>query len=404
MKLPKHFHKLTYITKWLFISALIAVSVGSASAFFLASLDAITTFRRSHTITIAFLPIAGFLMVLMYKKLGAAASGGTDLLIDTISEPKERVPFRMAPFILLSTLATHLCGGSAGREGTGLQMAGAIVDQFARPLKLTANERKTLMIAGIAAGFGSVFGTPVAGAVFALEFSRAGRISHEAIYPAFASAILADVVTRMWGIEHASLSVPALPPFEPIYIAYAIACGIACGACAILFILAIRATQRASSALVPYAPLRAAIGGVLIAGLFILLGSARYAGLGTDVILECFSGLVLPQDFALKLAFTALTLGTGFKGGEVTPLFFVGATLGNALSRVVPLDPALLSACGLVAVFAGASNTPLACTVLAFELFGPAPARYCAIACIVSYIVTGRRSLYGAQNLEQKSV
>jgi len=386
-----------WLAKWLVICGLVGLAVGAASAGFLASLAFTSRFREAHPWLILALPVVGFLVALGYEKFGKGAERGNNLLIATLHQPEERVPFRMAPMIYVATCLTHLCGGSAGREGTALQMGGAIADQLARPFRLNAEERKLLMAAGVAAGFGSVFGTPLAGAVFALEFAVAGKISHKALFPALVAAVVGDWTTRALGIAHERLVISVIPPLTPVGLLWMLVAGIAFGACAVLFCKTMDTTMELGVRYVRYAPLRPVIGGVVLVALTLLVGTTRYNGLGTAAIAEAFSGPVPLEDFALKALFTIVTLGSGFRGGEVTPLFFIGATLGNALSAVLPLPAPLLAGAGFVAVFAGASNAPLACIVLAFELFGAECGPWAALACVTAWLVSGNTSLYRNQ-------
>lgn len=396
-----HLPALPFIAKWLLISCAIGAAAGTASAGFLASLSFVTALRQANPLIILGLPLAGFAVGLAYHRLGKDVEGGNNLLIDTIHEPGERVPFRMAPLIFAGTVITHLFGGSAGREGTGLQMAGAIADQFSAPFRLGRHDRRILMIAAISAGFGSVFGTPLAGAVFALEVYVVGRISYDAVFPAFAAGIIADFATRAWGVGHAGYHVALMPALSAPNFMYAIAAGIAFGLCAALFCALMDRAAALFRARIAFAPLRPLVGGIAVAGILLLPGMARYAGLGTDVIVDAFGAELPWYDFAAKTGLTALTLGSGFKGGEVTPLFFIGSTLGNALSGILPLPRDLLAAMGFAAVFAGASNTPLACVILGLELFGTGSGVYVAIACIVAYLVSGHRGIYRRQRIGQ---
>lgn len=395
--MPTRLPILRYILKWLFLGSIVAIGAGSASALFLVSLDWVTNYREAHVWIIALLPVGGFVIGWLYHRVGHSVVGGNNLLIDTIHQDSARIPFRMFPLVLIGTLVTHLFGGSAGREGTALQMGGSLADQLTRPFRLSPTDRKLLLMAGISAGFGSVFGTPLAGAVFGLEVLIIGRMSHQAIFPVFIASLGADYVTRWWGVGHTHYAIANVPTITPVFGLYALLAGAIFGGCALLFTRLTHGVAELAKRHIAYAPLRPVVGGVVVAGAVWALGTTRYIGLGIPVIVESFGGQLPPYTFAIKLLLTAITLGTGFKGGEVTPLFFIGATLGNALSYWLPLPTGLLAGMGFVAVFAGAANTPLACLVLALELFGTPCGPYAAIACVMAYLCSGNKGIYGSQ-------
>jgi len=387
------------IIRWTLISLLIGIFIGIASAGFLQSLNWATNFRENHLWMIALLPIGGFTIGLVYHYYGKDVEAGNNLLIDTIHKPEKTIPFIMAPFVYAGTIATHFFGGSAGREGTALQMAGAIADQFSKPLKLSKSDRKILLIAAVAGGFGSVFGTPLAGAMFALEFFLIGKISYKAIFPAFMTAIIADITTKFLDTPHTMYHIDVIPEISLATIGYAVFAGILFGICAASFSKLMHKTSNLFKTTIPYPPFRPLIGGTLVALAVFLIGTTKYIGLGIPTIVNSFQTSLPLYDFAIKIAFTIITLAAGFKGGEVTPLFFIGATLGSALSIFIPLPTALLSGMGFVAVFAGATNTPIACTIMAIELFGVESGVFVAIACIVSYLLSGHYSIYRRQEV-----
>lgn len=387
--------RLKELGKWGLLAAWVGGLAGVASAVFLKALYAATDLRVAHPALLFGLPLAGALVALLYQRLGNGTEAGTKLLLARIQEPGEPVAFRMAPLILLSTVVTHLFGGSAGREGTALQLGGAVASASQRLFRLSQDDQSLLLLCGLSGGFGSVFGTPCAGTIFALEVAGTGKPRFKALLPCGIAAFVGDVVCRALGIHHhVYASATPLPMLTLPLLLWAVLAGGVFGAVSRLFTEALHGVQALVRRL-PVFWLRPALGGLLVIGLTYALGTRDYLGLGLPLLTRSFSpGGVVLWAFALKLLFTVVTLGTGFKGGEVTPLFCIGATLGAAFATVTGQPTGFFAALGFVAVFAGAARAPLACTVLGLELFGVAHVLPLALACWISVLVASKRSIY----------
>ena len=397
--MESHLKQARGLVEPLVLSIVVGVIAGSGSALFLHGLDWATSTRGAHGWLLWLLPVAGLAIGSVYHYGGGRAGAGTNLILRELHSPTAALPRRMAPLILSTSIATHLFGGSAGREGVAVQIASGVSDQLSRICKTL--DRSLLLTVAIAAGFGAVFGTPVAGAIFAIEMPAIGAMrSVRTRGPwCLVAALVGDQMTRALGIDH-----DLVPPFTGVALsvsnlARAALLGAACGLAALAFILATKAV-RATAARVSWSPLRPVIGGCMVIALVTVAGTRDYLGLSVPLGVAAVSGAAMGfSRWIWKLVFTSVTLGTGFQGGEVTPLFVIGATLASAGAGVVGLPAAAAAMIGFVCVFGAASNTPIACTIVAVEIFGGAIAPFAALALVVATAVSTRRSIYAAQCL-----
>ena len=406
------------LARWIALGMASGVLAGLACWAFLEVLDRATDARLDHGWLVWLLPVAGLGVGLAYHRIGGRAGEGNALLLDEIHEPTAWVPRRMAPLVAAGTVVSQLFGASVGREGTALQMSGSLSDWLARVLGLGPEDRRILLTAALGGGFGAIFGVPLAGAVFGLEVQRVAWVHHlrtlgradqrshrwsalgvwvRLALATLVGSVIGNFVVLGLGYDHGTK--PQIHVgIDAALLGRVAIVGVACGLMAILFI---EATDLVRLALRPirWAPARPTIGGVLVLCGVALVGRA-YLGLSLPLISNALAGdhTSLGEPFA-KLAFTVVCIGAGFVGGEVTPLFVIGTTLGAALAPMLGLDPVVGAAVGFGAVFAGATNTPAACAVMGMELFGLGATAPLLVACVVAYLCSGRRGIYATQRV-----
>lgn len=404
VELDGYGHLVRHLLRWVLLGALVGVLAGLSSAVFLVSLDWATEAFDTHPNLLYALPLGGLLIGCAYHYGGGRSVEGNNLVLDEIHEPTEWVPRRMAPMVFVGTVVTHLFGGSAGREGTAIQMSGSLTDGASRLLRLGPSDRRLMLIAALAGGFGAVFGVPLAGAVFALEVQSVGRMRYEALVPALTASVVGDMVVLGLGVEHGPTPDLGEVGLTAAMLGKVALAGVVFGLVGALFIITVHLVKT-GFARIGWAPARPIVGGVAVIGLTLLVGDRLYNGLSLGLIeSSLFGGPVPTWAFALKLVFTAVTLGSGFVGGEVTPLFVIGATLGASMAGLLDVPVPLLAALGFVAVFAGAANTPLACTIMGAELFGAGAIPYLAVACVLAYVFSSHRGIYGSQRRDTPKV
>lgn len=385
--------------KWIVISTIAGSLVGSAAAFFLKSLDIATTFRNDNPWLLFLLPLGGAFVSFLYSKYGKNSSKGNNLIIDKINTSKDHIPLRMAPLVFLGTFITHLFGGSAGREGTGVQIGSSIAESIGKLFKLDKTDTKIILMCGISSGFGSVFGTPLAGTIFGLEVAALGTMNYAGLIPCFISAFVGNLITEVWGIHHTHYSILQIPDITFMVIFKIVIAAILFGLISKLFSELTHTLKEIFSSRFENASTKSFIGGIIIIAFTYIIGTRDYLGLSIPLINDSFTGHVNPFAFLSKIIFTSFTLGTGFQGGEVTPLFVIGSTFGNTLSSILNISSSLLAALGLIGVFAGATNAPITSFVLGLEMFGSAGMEFMFMTCAISYLFSGHSGIYTSQKI-----
>lgn len=375
------------------LAILIGILSGFASTLFLHSVEWAIHFRKDHPWMILFLPFVGLLVAWFYKNYGEAIEGGNNLIIEEIHDSKKTIPLRMVPMIFLSAVLSHLFGASVGREGAAVQMGGGIADQFSKFF----NKRKLILMMGMSAGFASIFGTPIAGAIFGFEVLFVGMLAYDALLPCLVAAIAGHYTAILLGVSHPFYFHVEIAQLSIMGLMSAIVAGVIFGYTAKLFVWSIYKIKSLAVKHIKNSLLHPFVGGLVLVLSYYAIGSDRYHSLGEEVIRASFNQHMYPWDFLGKIFMTALSVGTGFKGGEVMSLFYIGSTLGNSLSYILSLDYQILAALGFVSVFAGATNTPITGVLLAFELFGPGIGAYATLAVVASYLFSGKSGIYHSQ-------
>lgn len=376
----------------------VSAAMGVAAWAFLASLDIVTAVRERHAAAFLLLPFVSIATAWLYRTHGKEASRGNNLVIDSALTGRT-IPVRMAIMTFFCSVATHLAGGSAGREGTAVQIGGTIAHNTAHLARLGQRDHQDLMLAGISAAFGAVFGAPLAGTFFGMEMCYVGKLNYSSGIYCLIASFTADGVARAIGCAHAPYAIGEIPALEPRAVALAVLFAIAFGLTARLFSLAIRTVRRVLANRITSYLAAALTGSLVLLAVYFVFGIQRYAGLSTWLVQEGFAGNTTIADPLIKIALTALTLGTGFQGGEVTPLFGIGASLGGVLGSLTGLPCAFTAALGMLGVFGSALNVPITTIMLGVDLFGGAAMPYFVIVSFVSYLVAGHRSVYPAQRI-----
>lgn len=385
--------------KWLIFALVMGTICGAVGTAFHHCVEFVTGFRMENSKIIAFLPFAGLLIVFIYRICGMKHDKGTNLVIGSIRSTEDVVPARMAPLIFITTVITHLFGGSSGREGAALQIGGSLGVSIGRLFKLDDSDKHILTLCGMSAVFSALFGTPISAALFSMEVISIGILYYCAFVPCLLSSVIAFSITHKLNVVHTYFNLESIPSFGIGNATRIIIIAILCAILSSLFCILMHLTHGLFRKYFKNQYIRVFVGGLLLAILTFVLQTTDYNGAGMDIIGRAISGDSRPLDFLFKMIFTCITIACGFRGGEIVPSFFIGATFGCVTGSLMGLDPGFAAALGLICFFCGVVNCPLTSIFLSIELFGGKGILYFAIGCAISYMLSGYYSLYNEQKI-----
>lgn len=384
------------LIKWSMLAVVVGIIGGVTGSLFHLSIDAVTELRIKHSFFIYLLPLGGLLLALIYRLFNKSGKLDTNRVLTALYS-EEKIPFVMAPLIFISTVMTHLLGGSAGREGAALQLGGSIGYNLGRLFRL--KNIRIIVMSGMSAVFAALFGTPLTAAIFSLEVANVGIMHYAGFFPCVLSSITAVQISRYFNIQPIKFTGIEFGTVTGDLIIKIILLAVLCALVSILFCTALKETEYLMSKYIPNNLLRGFVGGVILVFLTMISGTTDYNGAGMDIVAGAVGGNARPEAFLMKIIFTAVTIAAGFKGGEIVPTFFIGATFGCSIAGILGIDPSVAAAIGFVALFCAVVNCPVAAIFLAIEIFGIEGLLLFAIACSVSYMMSGRFGLYGSQKI-----
>ena len=387
------------LVKWILLSIVIGGVIGVIASAFANLIAWATDFRMGHMWMVYLLPFAGLMIVFLYHVTGQEKNAGTDMVLMVVRSGQNTMPGRVAPLILIATALTHLFGGSAGREGAALQLGGSIGNSLGRLFRFDEKDKHIMIMCGMSAAFSALFGTPMAAAIFPLEVVSVGIMHYSALVPCVISALVAHGLALHFQIAPPSFAISDIPEFGISSAVTVTILAVLCALVSILFCISLHYSETIYRKFIKNPYLRAAAGGCIIILLTLLAGNQDYNGTGVNIISKCFDGTVAPEAFLLKIIFTALTLGAGFKGGEIVPTFFIGASFGCLFGTLTGFSPTLCAAIGMAAIFCGVTNSPITSLLISFEMFGFAAMPFLLLAIAFSYMLSGYYGLYRSQKI-----